>query len=747
MLRVLLFAAIHHIMASTPPPSDGAPPVIPADRDDESTPRSSIDLPTTKSSDVPPAFEGTSSDDDVELLPGRRTPAKAASKWRRRVLYGFVCCCVLTLLVLGITLPIVLSGGVSNSQKDSEQYRVWKQFSAALRNASDPHVKPCDSFYNHTCGAMLANTVLAPGESSAGSFSIVASRIEEQLRTIAEQGWPIVGTWYDACMDVEARLEAGITPITPLLDAINNVRTLSTFASALATLHRHGVSALFTVYVNADELAPTTRNLFYIDEATPALPYATWMANDTIALAQRHQLSQYAISALGVNAAASALRIDQQELARYTIPPAEARHVQRRNMINVTDLYANQAFPWRSYFAALGTQPTQAAVVSITYMQAAMAAIGANDWAAWRAYLVWRVVLTYGPNLPPPGPNTTSISAETCLASVESALGPYLAHYYVQEYFPPETKSQVSLLVTAMFDAFAARLQQNTWMDDTTRAAALAKLEAIHPMIAFPDKWDDSVPPFVVSRTNHLANVVVALAAATLDNLAQLDATPTRYHWLMDAYTVNAYYEPQDNDIVFPAGILQGSFFHPEAPLAINFGGLGVVIGHEITHGFDDQGREYGPTGVHANWWTPESAEEFEERAQCVVDLYSSFTDVLNEHVDGELTLGENLADLGGLATAWDAYHATLAVMMNKSQRKQYERAVEYVFGMSHEQLFFASYGYTWCTKVSPQRAYRRLHNDPHSPPRWRVDGPTSQSDAFAHTFHCPAPADPCVVW
>lgn len=733
-------------MSSTPPPSDDAPPAIPADRN-EGTPRSSIDLPTTKPTEAPAAFEGPGSDDpDIELLPSRRAPPKGVSKWRRRVLYGFLCCCVLTLIALGITLPIVLGGGVSNSQKNNEQYDVWKHFAAALRNASDRHVEPCDSFYNRTCGGMLAHTTLAPGQSSAGSFSTVASRIDQQLHTIAEQGWPLVGTWYDACMDGPARRAAGITPILPLLTSVDTARSLQQFAVALAKLHRNGVSALFSVYVEPDELAPTTRNLFYVDEATPALPYSIWSANNTIATQERHRLIAYASDALGRDAAMVALSIDQQQLARYTMPPDEARHAQRRNLVNVTELNATDTFPWDAYFDELGFHPEQVSIVSPSYMQAALSIIALNDWAAWRDYLAWRLILTVGQDLPPPPQNLT-VSADTCLQSVESALGPYLAHYYVQEYFPPETKPQVSLLVSAMFDAFGARIEQSTWMDNATRTAALAKLNAIHPMIAFPDKWDDSMPPYVVSRTNHLANVIAARASAAQDNLSQLDKTPTRYHWLMDAYTVNAYYEPQDNDIVFPAGILQGSFFHPEAPLAINFGGLGVVIGHEITHGFDDQGREYGPSGAHANWWTPASTAAFEERAQCVVDLYSSFTGVLGEYVNGELTLGENLADLGGLATAWDAYHTTLRTTMTKSQRKQYERAVQYVFDMTHEQLFFASYGFTWCTKVSPDRAYRRLHSDPHSPPRWRVDGPTSQSDAFAQTFQCPAPQDPCVVW
>ena len=215
--------------------------------------------------------------------------------------------------------------------------------------------------------------------------------------------------------------------------------------------------------------------------------------------------------------------------------------------------------------------------------------------------------------------------------------------------------------------------------------------------------------------------------------------------WEMDAFTVNAYYEPEANDIVFPAGILQGVFFNESAPLAANFGGIGVVMGHEITHGFDDEGRHYDASGARNDWWTTASDQAFEQRAQCVVDLYSSFQTPYGP-VNGRLTEGENMADIGGLATAYQAYESTLN---NTWDVDDYKRTVRAVYGMSDEKLFFTAWASVWCAKRTPQRATELLHLDPHSPPRWRINGPASQSKEFARVFGCKRPTDQptCNVW
>ena len=691
-----------------------------------------------------PGYE-PSADEELEpirvTLPSRRFPRMHVS--RAGAFWAGLVFCACTMVILGIVLPIMLNDAAS-TDRPSEQgnaTRTWQQFAALLANASDASVDPCTSFYNRTCGALLANTVLTPDQGSAGSFTIIADRIQTQLHTIADQGWPLVGTWYDACMNASGRSAHGTTALAQLFDTVLAANTPEKFARAVATLHAHGVSALFSAYVAPDELYPSTRNLLYIDEARSALPYSVWVSNDTIAAQERANLLQQ-LSVLQNDAAvADALSIDQDQLARWALTPTEARHQQQRNLVNVSALPTQ--FAWDAYLDQLNVTTQQVSLPSPNYVQHAMATISANSWAEWQNYLVVRIVLTYYSDLPTRAP----IDWQQCLDSVEAFLGPLLGHYYVTEYFPPSTKPSVETLIDNIIEAFGGRIRSATWMDASTRAAALGKLAAIRPMIAFPDEWDDSMPSFPVSHTDHLANVLNATVAAVRDNLRSLHSAPKRYHWLMDAFTVNAYYEPQENDIVFPAGILQGSFFHPDAPLAINYGAIGVVIGHEITHGFDDQGREYDAGGVHTNWWSAEATRAFEERAQCVVDLYSSYRGVQGEHVDGLLTLGENLADLGGLATAWDAYHVALNATYAPDDLEAYKRDVQRTFGMTHEQLFYASYGYTWCTKVSPERAYARLHSDPHSPPRWRVDGPTSQSDPFAGAFECTHANETCAVW
>ena len=308
-------------------------------------------------------------------------------------------------------------------------------------------------------------------------------------------------------------------------------------------------------------------------------------------------------------------------------------------------------------------------------------------------------------------------------------------------------QADVTSMINATMAAFAQRLAALSWMDDTTRTAAAAKLAAIHPLVGYPSSWEDGDPPFAIGDA-HLANILAWRMSAVAANLAGAGQPPVRYPWMMRAYTVNAYYAPADNDIVFPAGILQGAFYSPNAPLAINWGSLGSVIGHEITHGFDTTGSDYDADGALRDWWTPASRAAFAERVACVQAAYEGLPSQ-GGTVDGLLTLGENIADMGGLATAYAAYQTALATTYNTTRtRKAYERDVRQVFGMEHEALFFASYARLWCTNMSPSQAYARLVSDPHAPGLWRANIPTSQNYAWATAYSCPPPGpNACSVW
>jgi predicted metalloendopeptidase len=363
-----------------------------------------------------------------------------------------------------------------------------------------------------------------------------------------------------------------------------------------------------------------------------------------------------------------------------------------------------------------------------------------NDWPTLRAYLVLHVYAEFAWALPV-SPDEENVTHVDCLASLEHAFPSLLGHVYVTRYFPESTAAAVNSLVAHVEAAFAERIRATAWMDEETRARALAKLAAIHPMVAHPGVWEAPVlAQFSVDE--YLSAVVAWDAAETRANLVLLfrESPLPRYHWLMAAFDVNAYYDPTANDIALPAGILQGPFFNVSAPLAANYGALGAVIGHELVHGFDDQGREYDLEGNHLEWWSNESAAEFNERAECVVALYT------RDGVNGRLTLGENIADLGGSEVAYAAYVAAEAEL-SREERDDYERRVVEVFEMSARELFFRAWAYSWC-RASPDVS-SAPDVDPHSPARFRVETVFSQSPEWREAFSCGllAAVDECRVW
>jgi endothelin-converting enzyme/putative endopeptidase len=545
-------------------------------------------------------------------------------------------------------------------------------------------------------------------------------------------------------MDGAARRAHGLDALAPALAAIAGVHDGRSWARALAALHGLGVPAVFSVYADVDDAGPgTLPQLLYVDEVATLLPPEVWRGNDTFALAQQQALVALLAPHMTTADMTRAFGVDADQLAPFVAPPAIARVRGRRNLVARAALPG--PFAWDAYWdARAASLPANVSLAAPAYVTLTAAHLAErNDWATLRAYLTARLYVSLAADLP------TAPTAADCLASTADAFGDTLGHLWIERNFPANTtRPAVEAMVRATLAAFGRRIDALPWMDDVTRAAAHAKLDAIHVMIGFPDAWDVRDPPFQVVD-DHLRNVVAARTAAVAANLGAAGTAADRYAWLMPAFAVNAYYEPTANDIVFPAGILRGAFYAADAPLALNWGSLGVVIGHEITHGFDDQGRAYDASGARRDWWTPYAEAEFITRALCVVDLYSALPGVGNHAVNGVLTLGENLADMGGLAVARDAYDAALAAQYpTRRARRAYEHTVQAVFGVSHEQLFYAGYARMWCAALPADVAYRRLLADPHAPPRWRVDAPTSQSAAYAAAYGCaPPPPDACVVW
>ena len=689
-----------------------------------------------------------------------------------------LCGCAAFVFVVMVALftpwPLDNSDATTGEVGSGDAY--WSAHAERLRNYSDPRATPCDDFYQHVCGGWLADNALAPGESSVGQFDAIADRIDVELLDVAEQGWPFVGTWYTACADVQSRAAHGTEALMPLFEAAANVASEQQLAATLATLHAAGVDALFAMGVAPDERAPT-RPAVQLGYPMMGAPRSVWQGNDTLAAAQRDALRAVVGTLLGSDALATeALAFERDWLAPAQLTPAERRGRATAWLSTGNDnnngggapSLPTRTFDWATYWQrTLGADPLEIGTLDPAYLDTAVdSALRSAPWHTIRAYLQYTVAMTYAHAMPNAsallaplraarsGAAPPSIEAE-CLSSAAAAFPDLLGHYYVRRYFPETSKQAAERIVAAVMNAMGERLAANEWMDVTTRTHALAKLAAIRPMIGYPDTWSPVLPDFYVTVDDHLWNVAAQQTAAVAGNWAaiNLPTLPAAPAWEMPVFQVNAYYDPLENDIVFPAGILQGGFFNEAAPLAANYGGIGMVIGHEVSHGFDDEGRRYDADGTRRDWWTPAAAEAFDERAQCVVDLYSSFSTPYGR-VDGALTEGENLADLGGLVVSYRAYHDTLddpatwAAPSRFASRDHYERHVLDTYGYSADQLFFRAWGASWCTQRSPQRATELLHQDPHSPPRWRINGPASQSTDFAAAFGCPAPpADACTMW
>ena len=629
-------------------------------------------------------------------------------------------------------------------RQDYETQQVWRANAAELAAASDAEHPPCSSMYQHTCGTMLSK---AASDQSIGAFIEMRETIEDSLEQIVIDGWPLIGSWFDACMNRTARQAAGLNSLMDMLTAVSNVVDAPSFTVALAALHIGGVDALYGVGVDVDGMN-TNINALYIDAAS----VPSYGSNNT---AYRNIIA----TLIGQATADQALDIEFNQLYPYTMTTAQKRIFENTyNVVSdISSISPSGLFHWDTYLSLVLEErpiPSGAPIILVQPQYAAqvervlLAAQRSGSWISLRSYLIYRLVLTFGEAVPLLIPEDDNTLAVECLDSVERSLGDILGHYYVSKNFPASSKSAVDTIVKNCIHAFSERLVQIEWMDESTRSEALAKLSAIHTMIAYPDKWNADLPPFAIDESDHLGNVVRAYEAASRANMRSLFSAPDARHWLMTAYTVNAYYSRET--IVFPAGILQGPFFNQKGTLEMNYGALGSVVGHEITHAFDDEGSQYDSRGIRRDWWSDNSSQAFWDRAQCVIDLYDSFAAANGDHIDGMTTLGENLADMGGLAIALAAYDVAFAKQFpKKEQQELYTQSIKDVFGMSRHRLFYTAYAYSWCTKLPAATSAYLLKNDVHSPARWRVDGTTSQSASFARIFGCTDrnTAQMCQVW
>jgi putative endopeptidase len=642
-------------------------------------------------------------------------------------------------------------------------------------SAIDRSVQPCDDFYRFACGGWLARNPVPPDRARWGRFSELAERNLQTLHEILEKASrpdpgrskveQQIGDYYAGCMGETTIEGQGITPLRQHLDAIAALKSKAELPALIARLHGEGVAALFR-YGSVPDFKESTLYIAGVDQGGLGLPDRDYYLKDEERFAKVRQ--QYVphvrkmFELLGDPAEVAAREADTVLAVETELAKAALERVKRRDPANLYHKMSRAglvalapAFDWDTYFRTAGSPAwTDVNVTWPDFFKALGAQIESRSLDDWKTYLRWHVVHDAAPLLPArfvnenfdfygrtlTGAKELRPRWKRCVALVDDSLGEALGQRYVEATFGPEGKERTARMVAALESALNRDIQELPWMTETTRKRALEKLTAVANKIGYPDRWRDYSAVRVV-RGDALGNAYRAERFEQDRDIRKIGTRVDPAEWGMTPPTVNAYYNALENNINFPAGILQPPFFEKAMDDAVNFGAIGAVIGHELTHGFDDQGRKFDSRGNMTDWWTDEDAREFEKRIACVADQYSAYTVPGDVHLNGRLTLGENVADHGGLRIAYMALMDTLA-----------GKATPQRDGFTPEQRLFLGWGQIWCENERDENAKLMAQVDPHSPGRYRVNGTVSNMPEFQKAFACPAGApmvraNACRVW
>jgi putative endopeptidase len=648
---------------------------------------------------------------------------------------------------------------------------------AAINPANFGSAKPADDFYAYANGRWLLTHPIPASYSSFGSFHEVNDNNQNDLHTILENAAQAdkpgaiqrrVGDFYASGMDQAAIDAAGIDPLRGEFARVAAVKTVADVTAMIAHFHHLGLEAAFAFGSEQDPknsammiagggqsgLGLPDRDYYFRTDPKSARIRELYVAH----VARMLQLA--GDSPAAAQASAVAVMRLETALAQGSKTNVDLRDpVANYHKLPVADAQKLMPhFDWAAYFSGIGLPaPAVVDVGQPDFFKTFDGLLASTPVADWRAYLRWHLLHGAAPYLSDSfvqenftffgrtltGALEPRARWKRVLATVDGSIGEDLGQLYVAEYFPPRAKARMLALVGNLRAALRDRLQNVEWMDAQTRAAAVVKLDALGVKIGYPDKWKD-YSSLRVDRGPYVLNVLRAQAFNTQRDLNKIGHPVDRTEWQMTPPTVNAYYDPNMNEIVFPAGILQPPFFDPKADDALNYGGIGAVIGHEMTHGFDDQGRQFDPRGNLADWWTPASAARFKELAAGIIRQFNAYVAIDDLHVNGELTQGENIADLGGVKIAYAALQKALA-------GKPRPAAIQ---GFTPEQRFFLSFATIWRENIRDEALRLQVNTDPHSPPRFRADGPLSNLPEFARAFHVPegsfmrrSDADRVVIW
>ena len=613
-----------------------------------------------------------------------------------------------------------------------------------------------EDFYLHVNATWLAANPVPAEYPMWGAYVELDHNTKDLTRRLLEQAAAagadadhdtrLVGDFYAAGMDEAAIAAAGAEPLRPYLEAIDAIASVEDVRALNLDLHRAGLGALFGLGVEAD-FENAAVNLGYLAQAGLGLPERDYYLNDddrSVALRTAYSAHIAAqLENLGANeeaaaASASAILAFERRLAEVSLTPEQKRDPKLTlNRFAVAALdEVMPGYRLGAYLRDVGVTGDTVSVDSPAFLSALDAVLADTPVATLRDVMRWHVVRATASSLAPAfedehfgfygrtlgGQQEQQPRWKRIVATASSDVGEAVARLFVQETFPPEAKARVEALVEHLLSAMGRAIRGNTWMTDATREQALTKLAAFGYKIGYPDHWRD-YSSLSVDRGSYFASRIAASAFEMRRQLAKLGEPVDEHEWAMPAHIVNAYYHPLRNEIVFPAGILQPPFFYVDADDAVNYGGIGTVIGHEITHGFDDSGSQFDADGALRDWWTTDDRAEFERRANVVVEQFNAYPIVDGVNVNGRLTLGENIADLGGTTIALDALHEAIGPDGPS------------VGGLDPDQRFFLAYATMWRMGYTEAASRMRAKVDPHAPSHYRVNGPLSNSPAFAAAF------------
>jgi putative endopeptidase len=674
----------------------------------------------------------------------------------------------LILFVFTLLAPALFSQEKSDAEKPSSDVR----FSVDMLDKS---IDPCNDFYAYACSKWLARNPIPSDRPSWGRFDELQQRgqfvvrdilekaaVDRPGRTASEQK---IGDYYASCMDESAIEKAGSKPLQQDFDSIAKIKSKEELTKEVVRLHREGADVLFG-FDSGSDFKNASQIIAQVDQGGLGMPDRDYyFKNDPKSVELRNKYVEHVAKMFGLlgddesKAAAEAKVVMDIEtgLAKGALDQTSRRDPQKvyHKMTDQELAALSPGFNWTIYFEGIGAPRFDSLnVIEPDFIKNMEAVVATHSVDEWKIYLRWHVLHASVTMLPTAfvnenfdffgktmqGTKELRPRWKRCVSYANNEVGELVGQVYVKQTFGAEGKERTLAMVGALEKALGEDIKSVTWMGPDTKAQALAKLQAITNRIGYPDKWRDYSSLQIV-RGDALGNSIRANQSDLQFRLDKIGKTLDKRDWPYPPMTVNATYDPTQNNITFPAGILQPPFYDNQADDAMNFGGIGAVIGHELTHGFDDQGSQFDAEGNLRDWWTASDKKQFEERTDCIKDQYANYVAIDDLKLNGKLTLGENAADNGGLRIAYMALFSTFA-----------GKEPAPIDGLTAEQRFFLGWANVWCQNRTDALSRMLVTVDPHSPSKYRVNGPLSNMPEFREAYHCAATApmvnqNACRVW